>query len=363
VVVSNCIPRIIERALAGLALIPVGLVAQTGPELPRSVQIRGPPAGLCCILGGPRLLAEVGDYARIDDMDSVDVGIVIVNYNTRELLKRCLDSVLSSEGLELRVCVVDNNSHDDSAAMVVSEYPQIELIHNETNIGYPAANNQGLRLLGFGSGLDSQAPGYALLLNSDTEVPPDAIARIIAFADGREEVGVVGPKLIRPNGSLDRACRRSFPTPEVSAYHMLGLSRLFPRSRRFGRYNLTYLDENVTSEVDSVVGAFMLVRREALEQVGLLDEMFFMYGEDLDWAFRIKSAGWRVFYYPEVTVLHVKRASSRQNPRAPVEFWRSMEIFYRKHYEAETPRVMHALILAAIRLQTHVTQWRTKLLA
>ncbi len=298
-------------------------------------------------------------------MDDLDVGIVIVNWNTRELLRRCLDSVLSSEGVAMRLCVVDNDSQDGSAEMVATAYPQVHLIHNDRNLGYPAANNQGLRALGFGRASARheggvRAPRYALLLNADTEVPSDALADVIAFADARPVTGVVGPKLVRPNGSLDLACRRSFPSPVVSFYRITGLSKLFPRSPRFGRYNLTYLDEDEIAEVDSVVGAFMLVRREAIEDVGLLDEAFFMYGEDLDWAFRIKEAGWRVFYYPGVTVLHVKRASSRQNPRAQVEFWRAMEIFYRKHYAAQTPGLLHALILAAVRVQTQFTRWRTR---
>jgi N-acetylglucosaminyl-diphospho-decaprenol L-rhamnosyltransferase len=296
-------------------------------------------------------------------MDCVDIGIVIVNFNTRALLERCLASVYASRDHRdcpsLRIVVVDNDSRDGSAEMVAAAFPNVELIHNRANVGYPSANNQGLALLGYGDGhLPEEAPRYALLLNADTEVPPDVFAKVVRYADANPDVGVLGPKLIRPDGTLDLACRRSFPTPEVSAYRMLGLSRLFPRSRRFGRYNLTYLDPDATTDVDSVVGAFMMVRREAVADVGLLDEAFFMYGEDLDWAFRIKAAGWRVVYYPLVTVLHVKRASSRQSPRAQIEFWRSMEIFYRKHYADATPRVIHAAILGTVRLQMQVTRWR-----
>jgi GT2 family glycosyltransferase len=147
---------------------------------------------------------------------------------------------------------------------------------------------------------------------------------------------------------LDLACRRSFPTPEVSFYRLIGLSRLFPHSRRFGRYNLTYLDPDQVAEVDSVVGAFMLVRSEAVAQAGLMDEQFFMYGEDLDWAYRIKSAGWKIYYNPAVTVLHIKRAASRHSKRAQIEFYRAMDIFYRKHYAAQTPWWLHLLIVGAI---------------
>lgn len=286
----------------------------------------------------------------------MDLGIVIVSYNTRELLRRCLETVYANEGVTFQVCVVDNASPDGSAAMVAQAFPQALLIANADNPGYPAANNQGLRQLGF-TGAATTAPRYALLLNPDTELPPDALAQVVALMDARPAVGVLGPKLVRPDGSLDLACRRSFPSPEVSFYRMVGLARLFPRSRRFGRYNLTYLDPDQEAEVDSVVGAFMLVRREAIAQVGLLDDTFFMYGEDLDWAFRIKQAGWRVLYTPQVTVLHVKRAASRHSPRARLEFWRAMEIFYRKHYAATTSKPVHYLILAAIRANYHLLRW------
>jgi hypothetical protein len=156
---------------------------------------------------------------------------------------------------------------------------------------------------------------------------------------------------VRADGSLDLACRRSFPTPEVSFYRMVGLSRLFPRSRRFGRYNLTYLEPDQETEVDSVVGAFMMVRRAAIEDAGLLDERFFMYGEDLDWALRIKRAGWKIYYNPRVTVLHHKRASSTGNQRAHFEFYRAMYLFYQKHYAADTPIWLHWLVVAGIALK------------
>ncbi len=299
------------------------------------------------------------------DLGSLDVGIVIVNWNTRDLLRRCLKSLLASQGVDLAVCVVDNNSDDESADMVASEFPQVHLIRNTRNAGYPAANNQGLMWLGFDDphlrpGSADGAARYALLLNADTEVPIDALSKVIAFADAHPGIGVVGPKLVKPDGSLDRACRRSFPTPIISFYRLTGLAELFPNSRRFGRYNLTYLDEDRVAEVDSVVGAFMLVRREAIMEAGLLDEAFFMYGEDLDWAYRMKSGGWKVYYYPEVVVTHVKRASSRQNPRARVEFWRAMEIFYQKHYAAETPLVIHWLILAAVRFKMWLMRWQIR---
>jgi GT2 family glycosyltransferase len=287
----------------------------------------------------------------------LDLGIVIVSYNTRDLLRECLRTTFASGGdFSFSVCVVDNCSSDDSAAMVRTEFPQVHLIESDVNGGYAYANNLGLRYFGFGREA-SAAPRYALLLNPDTELPPTALADMLAFLDGRPQAGVAGPKLVRLDGSLDLACRRSFPTPEVSFYRLTGLSRLFPNHPRFNRYNLTCLDPDQLLEVDSVVGAFMMVRREAIEQAGLLDETFFMYGEDLDWAYRIKQHDWSVWYNPAVTVLHVKEAASRHSKRARYEFYRAMVIFYRKHYAAQTPLLLHWLILSYIALRCRLDLW------
>jgi len=290
----------------------------------------------------------------------VDLGIVIVNWNTRDLLRDCLRSVQVSQGdFTCRVVVVDNASADGSADMVRAEFPDVTLIASAENEGYSRANNRGLRALGFAQGCaDEDAPRYALALNPDTVLPPAALSDMLVYMDAGATIGVAGPKLVLPDGSLDLACRRSFPTPEISFYRMVGLSKLFPRSRRFGRYNLTYLDPDVETEVDSVVGAFMLVRRAAIQQVGLFDETFFMYGEDLDWAFRIKQAGWKVMYNPRVTVTHVKRAASRQSRRAQREFYRAMLLFYRKHYRQTTPWWLHSLILLGLALKGGRPLWR-----
>ncbi|MBP8974487.1 MAG: glycosyltransferase family 2 protein [Anaerolineae bacterium] len=290
----------------------------------------------------------------------VDLGIVIVNWNTRDLLRDCLRSVAASQGdFTDRVVVVDNASADGSADMVRAEFPDVTLIASAENEGYSRANNRGLRALGFAQGCaDEDAPRYALALNPDTVLPPAALSDMLTYMDADATIGVAGPKLVLPDGSLDLACRRSFPTPEISFYRMVGLSKLFPRSRRFGRYNLTYLDSDVETEVDSVVGAFMLVRRAAIQRVGLFDETFFMYGEDLDWAFRIKQAGWKVMYNPRVTVTHVKRAASRQSRRAQREFYRAMLLFYRKHYRQTTPWWLHSLILLGLALKGGRPLWR-----
>jgi N-acetylglucosaminyl-diphospho-decaprenol L-rhamnosyltransferase len=302
----------------------------------------------------------------------LDLGIVITSYNTRNLLRTCLRSVYASQGdFTFEVCIVDNASPDASADMVAAEFPQVRLIANTDNVGYPSANNQGLRAFGFrdlstnpiGDQPAATPPAFALLLNPDTELPPNALMDMLAFMSEHPEAGAAGPKLVLPDGSLDLACRRSFPTPEASLYRLTGLSRLFPRSRRFGRYNLTYLDPNQVAEVDSVVGAFMLVRAQAIAQAGLMDDQFFMYGEDLDWAYHIKAAGWKVYYNPSVEVLHVKRAASRHSARAQIEFYRAMDIFYRKHYAAHTARWLHVLIISATSLLQKFERARQALLS
>jgi N-acetylglucosaminyl-diphospho-decaprenol L-rhamnosyltransferase len=280
----------------------------------------------------------------------LDLGIVIVNWNTCALLEKCLETVYASRDVRFAVVVVDNASTDNSVAMIQQKFPQVQLVASNENTGYPKGNNIGLRLLGYhGKGnVTADAPRYALLLNPDTELPPDALARMTAFMDAQPQVGVAGPKLILPDGSLDKACRRGFPTPLVSFYHYSGLAKLFPKSHTFGRYNMTFADPNQELEVDSVVGAYMQIRKEAIAQAGLLDETFFMYAEDIDWAFRIKTHGWKVWYYAPVTVYHVKRAASRQSQKAQFEFWRAMLIFYRKHYRSTTPFWMHGLVMGAL---------------
>lgn len=284
----------------------------------------------------------------------LDLGIVFVNWNTRDYLRRCLETVFASEGdFTYRVIVVDNGSSDGSIKMVTEEFPQVKVIAGHGNVGYPAGNNLGLRALGYvddGAKPSPSAPRYALLLNTDTELPPRALVEMIIYMDTHPEIGAAGPKLVLPDGSLDLACRRSIPTVEISFWHLIKFSRLFPHSRRFARYNMTFLDENEVAEVGSVVGAFMLVRGEAIDQVGLLDETFFMYGEDLDWSKRIAEAGWKIMYYPKVQVYHVKRASSRQSKRAQLEFIRAQLIFYNKHYRARTPWLINMAVLCGIAL-------------
>lgn len=287
------------------------------------------------------------------------LAVVILNYNRADLLADCLESISAAPTrCDLAVWVVDNASSDGSAAMVRARFPQCRLIESPINGGFAHGNNLALRQIVAGSAGDAGAractisetiPTYTLLLNNDTIVPPGALDGLVDYLESHPEVGVVGPRLLLPDGSLDLACRRSFPTPEVSFYRMMGLARLFPRSLRFARYNMTYLDPSVETEVDSVVGACMLLRTSVIQEVGLLDEQFFMYGEDLDWAYRIKQYGWRIVYYPAVIVHHYKRAASTRRAIPSIRaFYDAMRIFHRKHYAETTPAPLNALIEAGI---------------
>jgi len=276
------------------------------------------------------------------------LAVVIVNHNTAGHLEACLASLAAGglAGVDATVWVVDNASTDGSAEMARERFPWARLIASPTNVGFAAANNLALDAARAGEGRT-----HVLLINPDTVVPPGAIAGLASVLDAEPDVGAVGPKLLLADGSLDLACRRAFPTPAVSFYRFSGLSRLFPRSPRFGRYNMTYLDPDVPTDVDSVVGACMLVRGASVAAVGPLDERFWMYGEDLDWALRIRRAGWRVVYRPHVVIHHVKRAASRASPQARFEFQRAMWLFYAKHYAATTPRLVHGLVLLGLALR------------
>jgi len=272
-----------------------------------------------------------------------DLDIVLVNYNTRELLRNCLRSVYASQGdISFNVYVVDNGSQDGSADMVRREFPQVNLIESD-NLGYARGNNLALRRC---------RARYVLLLNADTVLPKDTLQKSLDFMDAHPEAGIMGPKVVRPDGTLDKACRRSFPTPEVAFYRLSGLSKLFPDSPRFARYNLSFLDPDELAEVDAVMGAFMWLRREALDQAGFLDERFFAFGEDLDLCYRIKvHHGWKVYYNPDVTILHYKGESMKQRSYAmTIQFYKAMWTFHRKHFAANTFFLLNGLIGLGIAL-------------
>ncbi len=254
----------------------------------------------------------------------MQLSVIIVNYNVRAFLENCLISVRKAlSGIEAEIFVVDNASDDGSIDMVRQKFPDVHLLANDRNVGFAAANNQALR----------ECKGdYVLLLNPDSIVQEDTFRVMIDFMEKNPEAGLAGCTLLNPDGSLQLPCRRSFPTPWVAFTKIIGLSTLFPRSRLFGRYNLTYLDPDESYPVDAVGGAFMFVRRQVVQQVGPLDEEFFMYGEDLDWCYRIQSAGWKIFYVHSTRIIHYKGESARRSDIDEVKlFYEAMRVFVRKH--------------------------------
>lgn len=259
-----------------------------------------------------------------------DISVIIVNYNVREFLRQCLLSLRPAlEPLAAEIFVVDNASNDGSVEMVQREFPEVQLVANRENAGFARANNQALQ----------QATGrFVVLLNPDTVVQEDTFTAIATFFDKHPETGMVGCKVLNPDGTLQLACRRSFPTPWVAFTRLSGLSQLFPKSRWFGRYNLTYLPEGEIAEVEAISGSFMAVRREALAQVGWLDEDFFLYGEDLDWCFRLRQAGWKIHYFPGTQIVHFKGESAKQSDLDNLRlFYQAMGQFVRKHFRPDSP--------------------------
>jgi GT2 family glycosyltransferase len=281
------------------------------------------------------------------------LSIIIVNYNTEEMLKGCLESIYAgSNGTPLDVWVVDNNSRDHSVAMVKSLFPRVRMIENQSNIGFSKANNMVV---------SQSRSDYLLLLNPDTLILGNAIERMVKFMREHPEVGIAGCKVLNRDGTLQLACRRSIPTPEVAFYRLTGLSRLFPKSRVLAKYNMTYESPDQTHEVDAVSGAFLMIRREVVETIGPLDERFFMYGEELDWCLRTKRAGWAVMYHPGAQIIHYKGESTKYNSRkAAIEFYRAMYLFHKKHFAKDYSRITNFFIYAGIAFEA-ITSWRSLL--
>jgi GT2 family glycosyltransferase/lipopolysaccharide/colanic/teichoic acid biosynthesis glycosyltransferase len=256
-----------------------------------------------------------------------DVSVIIVNYNVRDFLHQSLLSIQKAlKGIRSEIFVIDNASDDGSAEMVRRRFPHVQLIANTTNLGFAKANNIALK----------KARGkFLLLINPDTIVQEDTIRVMVEFLQNHPEVGLAGCKILNPDGSFQPACRRGFPTPWVAFTKIFGLSRLFPKTKLFGKYNLTYLNTGETYPVDAVSGSFMMVRKETFEQVGGLDESYFMYGEDLDWCYRIRQAGWRIFYVHSTQIIHYKGESTRRSSLDEIHmFYNAMHLFVEKHFQS-----------------------------
>lgn len=290
--------------------------------------------------------------------NSLTLSIVIVNYNTRQLLADCLDSLLAasppSGGLE--IIVVDNASSDGSQALVQDAYPQVRLVALTQNLGFSAANNRGTAV----------AQGeYVLFLNSDTQVAVDALAEPVRYLQAHPDVGALTVRLVYPSGERDPDNHRGFPTPWNALCHFSGINRLFPDNPRLNGYFQSYANFDETHDVDVIAGSYMLMPLALCRQLDGWDEVFFFYGEDIDFCYRIRQAGYRIVYYPHVTVVHYKGASSglrkesahiAQPPKATrvrvaKESVRAMEIFYGKHYREKYPWLVTAVVLAGIRLR------------
>lgn len=255
----------------------------------------------------------------------IKLSVIIVNFNVKAFLQNCLLSVRKSlEDIPSEIIVVDNASDDGSVEIIKKNFPDVKLIELSENLGFSKANNIGLKI----------AKGeYICLLNPDTIVEEDTFNTMIQFMESHPEAGMAGCKILNPDGTFQLACRRSFPTPWVAFTKIFGLSALFPKSKLFARYNLTYLDENQTYEVDAISGSFMFLRMDVYEKVGGLDESFFMYGEDLDWCFRIKEAGFKIYYVHSTKIIHFKGESTKRSNIDEVKhFYNAMRLFVRKHF-------------------------------
>lgn len=273
--------------------------------------------------------------------EQAQVAVIIVNYNVVFFLEQCLNAVQKAMSfMPAEVWVVDNNSVDGSVAMVREKFPWVKLIENKDNRGFSFANNQAMRI--------SSCP-YQLLLNPDTVIEEDTLKKVVEYMNAHPKVGGLGVRMVDGKGVFLPESKRGLPTPEVAFYKIFGISRLFPKSKIFGKYSLSYLSEFEINEVEILSGAFMLMRKEALDKVGLLDEAFFMYGEDIDLSYRITQGGYTNVYFPETRIIHYKGESTKKSSVNYVfVFYRAMIIFARKHFSQKNAKLFSFLIHCAI---------------
>jgi O-antigen biosynthesis protein len=271
----------------------------------------------------------------------MELSIIIVSYNVRHFLEQCLNSVKkASENIDSEIFVVDNNSADGSCSMVKQLFPEVTLIRNSGNAGFAVANNQAIK----------KAKGrFILLLNPDTIVEEDTFVKCIAFMNDHIDAGSVGVKMIDGKGKYLPESKRALPTPEVAFSKIFGLASIFPDSPKFNKYYMGFLDKNESNPVEILTGAFMFIRKETLDKTGLLDENFFMYGEDIDLSYRIIKSGFKNYYYPDVTIIHYKGQSTKKsNINYVINFYKAMLIFLVKHFNPEGKRIFFSLINLAV---------------
>jgi len=267
-----------------------------------------------------------------------DLSIIIVNWNAGHCLRSCLESIWEqTSGIGFEILVVDNCSTDGSPEMVEKFFPQVRLIRNSENIGFAKANNQAIC---------ASVGRYILLLNPDTVVLDKALVRMVSFLDKHPDIGALGCKILTENGQIDFRGGRRFPTLWSEFCVHSGLAALFPAAELFGGYLMSYWDHEDSREVDLLTGACMMVRREVVHQVGLLDEDFFMYAEDVEWCYRIKKAGWKIFYYADAVIVHLGEQSVKlvKIPMS-IEGLRSMNLFFAKHHGQLVAWIYRGLLL------------------
>jgi GT2 family glycosyltransferase len=288
----------------------------------------------------------------------LDLSIIIVNYNAREFLKGCIASIMENvKEISYEIIVVDNNSSDSSAEMVKKEFPGIKLVKNRVNVGFSKANNQGVKF--------SKEGRYVLFLNPDTVVNKYTLEKMIVFMDTHRDAGASTCSLIMPNGKMDDAVHRGFPTPWNALCHFSGIEKIFPKSKLFSGYSLGWMNLNSTHQIDVLAGAFMLVRRRAGEEAKWWDEDYFFYGEDIDFCYMLKQKGWKIYYVPDYFIKHYKGVSggikavsknistASEETRKRSRKWRfeAMRIFYTKHYRQKYPHLINLLVNAGITLR------------
>lgn len=265
-----------------------------------------------------------------------DVSIIIVNWNTRQLLADCINDIKSyTHDLTYEIIVVDNASSDGSQEMVRTTFPDVHLIANTENVGFARANNQAIR---------GSRGRYVLLLNSDAFVRDQTIAQTVAFMDAHPDAGMVGCKLRYADGRLQPSCT-TFPTLFTELLIATQLERLFPKSRLFGTYRMTYWNFNDIRKVDVIMGAYMLVRATAIEQLGMLDESYFMYSEEVDWCYRFKQNGWKVYFYPYVEAIHLWGGSSKPvRVEMLIQLYLSRVAFFRRYYGTTSANLLKLIV-------------------
>ena len=272
------------------------------------------------------------------------ISVIIVNYNVEFFLEQCLNSVKTAlKKIDGEVFIVDNDSIDTSVEMVQEKFPEFHLIQNKKNVGFSTANNQAIQI----------AQGeFILLLNPDTVIEEDTLIKTVEFMRNHEKAGGLGVRMVDGKGKFLPESKRGLPTPMVAFYKIFGLSKLFPKSKKFGQYHLGNLSEFEINEVDVLSGAFMLMRKKTLNEVGLLDEAFFMYGEDIDLSYRIIKGGYKNYYFPETRIIHYKGESTKKSSINYVfVFYRAMVIFAEKHFSKKNAKLFSTLINTAIYLR------------